>query len=258
MGLRTTRIFCAWVAAVMAGVNLPATFAVAITVPNGSFESPPATDVSLDPTYALPFFGLPGEAWQHPAMPGYYALPPYSNNASGWLTTAGVFYDKFGLVDNLTGPQGGFFFAAPLNRLSQNLAQTYQEGKSYHLSFDAEGGGLGMTDGTQMELELYYLDGNNNPVTISSVVVTNHNVGLLYLTHLDAYPLDLPAVQAGDAWRGKTIGIAIASLTDVLDTGHAAGYWDVDNVQLTELPEPASLGILGLGVLGMCLRRRNA
>ena len=39
----------------------------------------------------------------------------------------------------------------------------------------------------------------------------------------------------GDAWAGQNIGVQIAS---TVSTNLAGGYWDVDNVRLTETPLP--------------------
>jgi len=40
-------------------------------------------------------------------------------------------------------------------------------------------------------------------------------------------------VQAGDAWAGKAIGIALRAV------GQPGGFWDLDNVRLIEfVPDP--------------------
>ena len=43
---------------------------------------------------------------------------------------------------------------------------------------------------------------------------------------LQDFSVDLAAVQAGDAWVGMNIGIAIRA------EGQAGGFWDLDNVRL--------------------------
>jgi hypothetical protein len=40
--------------------------------------------------------------------------------------------------------------------------------------------------------------------------------------------VQLTPVQAGDAWAGKTIGIALRT------AGQPGGFWDLDNVRLIE------------------------
>jgi hypothetical protein len=48
-------------------------------------------------------------------------------------------------------------------------------------------------------------------------------------TQLRDYTAVLATVRPGDAWAGKTIGVAIRA------TGAAGGFWDLDNVHLIEL-----------------------
>ena len=63
----------------------------------------------------------------------------------------------------------------------------------------------------------------------------------------------LPEVQAGDAWAGHNVGIQLLSAY-----GTGVGYWDVDNVRLVSVPEPATLGLLALGAAGMLIIRSRA
>ena len=54
---------------------------------------------------------------------------------------------------------------------------------------------------------------------------------------LEDFSVTLPTVHAGDPWIGKNIGIAIRG------TGAAGGFWDLDNVRLTQFPlEPEFTG----------------
>ena len=47
-------------------------------------------------------------------------------------------------------------------------------------------------------------------------------------TQLQDFSVVLPTVRPGDAWAGKTIGVAIRA------AGAAGGFWDLDNVRLVE------------------------
>ena len=52
-------------------------------------------------------------------------------------------------------------------------------------------------------------------------------------TQLQDFSLELPMVQAGDAWAGMNISIALRA------AGQPGGFWDLDNVRLIEsLPDP--------------------
>ena len=51
-------------------------------------------------------------------------------------------------------------------------------------------------------------------------------------TQLQDFSVVLATVRPGDAWAGKTIGVAIRA------AGAAGGFWDLDNVRLIEsMPE---------------------
>ena len=52
-------------------------------------------------------------------------------------------------------------------------------------------------------------------------------------TQLQDFSVYLSTVQAGDAWAGKSFGVAIRA------TGAAGGFWDLDNVRLAESLPPA-------------------
>jgi hypothetical protein len=66
------------------------------------------------------------------------------------------------------------------------------------------------------------------------------------------FSVSVPTVQPGDAWANQNIGIQIKSLF-----GTGDGYWDMDNLRLTAVPEPGTLSLLALGLGGwFCLRRK--
>jgi hypothetical protein len=87
-----------------------------------------------------------------------------------------------------------------------------------------------------------------------TITNTNDNPDANPLTHLNSYSFSMPVVQAGDAWAWRSIGIAINSLSDF---SNGSGFWDLDNVQLAQVPEPMSAGLLAAGVMGLILRRRR-
>src|SRR5262249_46722985 len=111
----------------------------------------------------------------------------------------------------------------------------FEVGKSYALTVGVLGGGGGMSNGVTFQISLYYRDAASNMVTVSSTTITNSKALFPTNTHFTDFQALLPQVKAGDAWAGKFIGIQLASGLTLSDpTNLWAGYWDVDNVRLTE------------------------
>ena len=73
------------------------------------------------------------------------------------------------------------------------------------------------------------------------------------MNHFQDFSFVLPSVLVTDAWAGANIGVQLLSTADF---GNMGGYWDVDNVRLTSVPEPASMTLLALGAGAFFLRRR--
>jgi hypothetical protein len=215
-----------------------------VPIPNGSFEDPA---LPLLPPYASPTIS----AWQKSPVPSWWTQAGYT--ADQWNDSAGTFVNvniPGDYIDNCDGNQAAFMFApAPGYGLYQDLSATYQAGQSYQLTVAIEGGGYGMPVGFQMEIGLYYRDGNGNQVPVGTTTVTNTNTG--NLTHLTDYSASIPAVAATDPWAGQSVGV------ELLQTESGTGYWDIDNVRLTTaaVPEPGSLALLAVA-FGMFSARR--
>ena len=221
--------------------------AAAISVPNGSFELPSTafvdTRVDLWTKSVQP-------AWFDPATAGI-----------GWNQLSGVFANTAASspshIDNVDANQALYVFALPTVGLSQELTSPegkFQVGFAYDLTVGIVGGGGGMPAGTSFVLNLYYRDAANLAVPIASTVVTYSPANFPTTTHLVDYSVNLPAVQAGQAWADKAIGVELASIS-----GTGAGYWDLDNVRLDSValvPEPTTIILGGLG-LGTILLARH-
>ena len=208
-----------------------------IYVPNGSFEQPET--VFADPRNDL---------WQESPKPVWYdeqANGPWGQLTGVFLNTATTNIDY---IDNMDGKQGAFFFALPGVALFQDYLSTYgtnaspahdfnarfEVGKSYQLTVGVIGGGGGMSNGVTLELSLYYRDGASNRVTVAATTVTNEPANFSNTTHFIDFQVQLPAVKAGDAWAGQHIGVQLLS---TVGFDLASGYWDLDNVRLTETIE---------------------
>jgi hypothetical protein len=210
-----------------------------VYVPNRSFELLPVPDAS---PYASPVL----DSWEKSPQPAWY--DPSQNYNTPWSYLMGEFYNDVNdgaYIDNCDGNQCAFIFAVPGTAIFQdyNSFSEYQPGpthafnaqfnvgRSYDLTVGVIGGGGGMNPGATLELSLYYLDASNQPVTVAATTITNSAALFPTNTHFVDFHLHVPTVHAGDAWAGKNIGIQIAS---TVGFDIAGGYWDVDNVRLTE------------------------
>ena len=139
-------------------------------------------------------------------------------------------------VINADGNQLAFLGSESGNALEQDLNTIYKAGCEYRLtvgvSISMRFPPSGIEPVDNLELVLFYRD-SNDVVDIASKKI--EAVGLSS-TELTDFSLQLPTVETGDAWAGKTIGIALRS------DGMPGGFWDLDNVRLDE-SQPVSIKI---------------
>lgn len=235
-----------------------------IIVPGGSFESPIAP---------LPPFPIhPGiDSWQKTAQPFWY--DPATFGGTPWSMLSGTFPNppisspNNDHIVNLHGNQAGFLLALPGIGIFQDRETmdwddavpshafdvTYEVGKSYNLTVGVLGS-YGLAPTSTLRLSLYYRTGS----TINTIGFTD----VLYsstvfpdISHLVDFSVNLPTVQAGDAWAGQNIGIAIDVMTP---GGTGTTYWDIDNVRLVAaVPEPSSFALFGVAGVGLAFARRT-
>jgi hypothetical protein len=221
-----------------------------LAVPNGSFEVPEAP---RETPYAFTNIA----EWQKSDQPIWY--DPSQNNGALWTDLAGQFFNvpfPGQFIDNCDGAQGAFIFGVPEVALFQdydsisesNTTHTFdakfRTGASYDLTVGLIGGGFGMKPGVTLELSLYYRDASSNKVKVASTNVAHSAELFPTNTHFVDFQVHLPTVKATDPWAEQHIGIQLLSTTSFELAG---GYWDVDNVRLTETPAQ-SLTLTGMGI----------
>jgi hypothetical protein len=228
-----------------------------IFVPNHSFESP-----------STPFVSNNFDSWQKSARPAYFDFIEQTYGYT-WNQMSGIFAGA-GAYGNLHSSQAAYLFSFPQVGLLQDYSTmdfndvspshdfnaTFGVGKSYTLTLGVFGKGFSgnMTEGSMLGLSLYYRDGVNMVTVGTPTVITYTAAGFLNVgaLNLQDFQVNIPTVLADDAWAGQNIGIKIETIY-----GTGDGYWDIDNVRLTAVPEPGSLGMIAVGGLLFALRSRN-
>ena len=231
-----------------------------IYIPNYSFESPEVAPVS-------PYAGPAIDEWEKSPQPVWY--DPSQNSDTPWDFLMGTFYNVPNpgtFIDNCDGNQAAFLFALPEIALFQDynslsgtnttpshaLNAQYAVGKAYSLTVGLIGGGGGMQPGVTMQISLYYRDAASNMVTVAATTITNSTALFPTNTHLVDFQVQVPGVQATDPWAGQNIGIQLLSTAGFENLG---GYWDVDNVRLSEVIAPTLLSpVLANGQFNFTLR----
>jgi hypothetical protein len=207
-----------------------------IAVPNGSFESPATSFVSINI-----------DNWQKTPKPDDYI----ESGGFSWAELTGIFQNTPSTssdhIDNCDGNQAIWLFVVPEVGLFQDYDSvdwndtapthafnaTYEVGKSYHLTVGVIGTGGSMLQGASLQLSLYYRDATSNMVAVAATGITNSSDIFSNNTHLIDFDVNVPIVKASDAWAGQNIGIQFLS---TVDTNLQGGYWDLDNVRLIAGP----------------------
>ena len=214
--------------------------AASVPIPNGSFELP-ATD-----------FAAPDMAgWEKAPQPFWYTDTNFP-----WVQLVGQFLNTSNgspnYITNVEGNQAAFLFALPdvaifqdyntisgtNSRSSREFNAQFEAGKSYAFTIGVLGGGGGMGDGATLEIALYFRDAAGNMVTVGATTITNTDALFPTNTHLTDFEVRIPFVKATDAWAGKRIGVRVASTLSLFNPALFGGYWDIDNVRLTESVVP--------------------
>jgi hypothetical protein len=212
----------------------------AVYVPNYSFESPVVPESFPYATNEL------GE-WEETPQPEDYN--PTNNFDTPWSFLVGTFYNApfpGSYISNLVGVQAAFLSAYPALGIYQDfnsiagtntvpdhsLDATYQAGRAYTLTVGLTGStDEPLTEGSTIQLSLYYRNGAGNMVTVAATTVTYSTNVFTNLALLTDCQVKIPGVRATDPWAGQNIGIQLLCTPSLAVAG---GYWDADNVRLVD------------------------
>lgn len=234
-----------------------------IPVQNYSFEGPAVPpDSQTGVISSIDHWTMTLEQWYYQP----YVVPLFDGTeleGAPWSALSGVFANPPDLpayssvhITNLDGNQAALMFGFAGLGIYQDLASSYVAGQDYHLTVGLVGLGGNMPEGVPFTLQLYYLDGANKVIVDTKTVL--HSAALFpdHVTVHD-FTLDVTAAEAQAAGAvGKQMGIQLIVNSD-FTTDPQGGYWDVDNVRLTETPEPGSALLMVCGGLALLARRHR-
>jgi hypothetical protein len=223
------------------GIGAGAVQGAAITVPNGSFESP-----TVEPPFPV---SVVIDAWQKPPQPEWY--DPALAGGYEWEQLSGL-YANPGTIVNMDGNQAAYMFGIPGVALFQEVGATYEVGMRYELTVGVRWGGDRLEEGSILGVGLYYRDVADAMVSLASVSIAYSAESFPEANRFYDYQVILGEVLPGDAWAGQEIGVELISVSAT----EGAGYWEADHVRLAAVPEPSGLGLLALGLGGFWVGRR--
>jgi hypothetical protein len=182
---------------------------------------------------------------------GPYSYPVVADwievdNDTLYGTNTGVFLNLDGIT-GVHGDQLAFLGGETGNALRQDLSDIYMMGNSYRLTVGAcVSDPYPPLQDSVLQLALYYQSGLNQ-IDIASISIPVYS---LSSSALEDFSVTIPTVQLSDPWLNKDIGITIRS------NGPMGGYWEIDNVRLEYVPEPATLSLLAFGGLALLRKRK--
>jgi hypothetical protein len=210
--------------------------AQSIYVPNADFGEPVITNFDTD--VATNMISWEASPQQNDGAIGvFFNNPAFTNDVP----------DDY--IYNCDGPQAAYIFEDPGLALFQDydavdstgapshaFGATYQIGSSYQLQagFIGSSNFYDLMPGAILQMSLYYRDISNNMVTIAFTNIVYDTNVFTGITNFVEYELNLPPVQASDAWADQHIGIQFLPI--VPDGVEPGGFWDLGNVQLYVTP----------------------
>jgi hypothetical protein len=158
-----------------------------------------------------------------------------------------------------TDPAQGYQAAASIGSGDYGLVQTmtsmFEANKGYSLTVAVgHNFGSGVPDAqTKFALTLFYSDAEGDHVVAERDIYNDEATGLS-ATHMQDFSTVVVTIAADSAAVGRPIGIRLVTSTPEGVT--AGGYFNVTNVRVDAVPEPATMGLMLAGAMLLVRRRR--
>lgn len=191
---------------------------------------------------------VPGYSFEAPDV----SEPPFfAESVSDWNIEgrAGVVLNgAYNTLSNVDGTQMGFIDeGANSGTLYQTLSASYEVGKSYTLmaGWAKTSYAPGNAEDT-VRTNLFYYDAGYHLINGRTDYQT-----ALSQTALTDFSVAIGAVQASDPWAGKPITISFSAVRGNVGKGSVQGTYNIDNVRLNAVPEPAPIMLLATALIGL-------
>lgn len=174
------------------------------------------------------------------------------------FVNSGVFVNAFGKSNS--GPDGdatdqaAFLVTAgtglPQTSITQVTGSQFTAGLKYTLSgvFGESTSGP-VTAGMAMEMALGYFADPNTFVDVAVVEINDTHVDPIQFSPRS---IDEHMINPGDAAVGMDIAVRLREKAG----GVGGGFFEIDEISLTQTPEPTSMALLAIGGLAAAWRRR--
>jgi hypothetical protein len=186
--------------------------------------------------------------WQNPA-PGAF------NHVDNLITDPTVTLAEHPNPENFPYQGAASLAAQTGNEFSQVLTSSFEAGRGYSLTV-----GVGRNYGNAeqvpaataaLKLALYYLDDASTRQIVTSIDIFNNPATSLSANHMLDFSTPEFVVGGGHPAGGRPVGVLLTTI------GPAGGYFNVGNVRVSAVPEPASIGVLMAGSMLLVRRRRT-
>ena len=235
------------VASVMVGcLVVPPVCADEILVQNKSFESPGNIPQG--------FASLSADNWTMNGFGTFVNFPPYGPIPAGVGIYTNPLGGSTGHLNGVDASQAAYLFSNVGNDISQalvtgastNVAAIFQAGHQYTLTVAAADAQSAPPGTDQLLAALYYTDGGGARHQVAQRIISSSELSQTAMTDFTAVS---SVLGAGDPAVGQQINVQLTPLSN------NGGQFDVDNVRV--VPEPASVGLIGIGISGLLARRRS-
>jgi hypothetical protein len=236
------------------GQNLLDSNPASLTYNNPSFESPDVSSVGIGAdkwTASGPTLD-PGLGFQVLAGAGIFENPPVGDpqhlNGMTGTQAAYLFANSFVSGSDPTGPALDHAF-------TQVTQLTYTAGQQYRLSVDVANASSAPPANSTLTISLFAVDAGapGGEIPLASTAIVNDGSTALNGASFTPFLADTGVIGASAA--GKPIGIRLMTHTPPANPS-ITGQFDLDNIQVSVVPEPTGLALV-IGAAGLLGARRR-